>query len=43
MSKKKFYPTESLWYKGVATFSSGGETTYWSFQLSVIWREIRSG
>jgi len=42
---KKFYTTESLWYKCVATalglgciaaFSSGGETTGRSFQLSLI-------
>jgi len=33
---KNFNATESLWYKGVATFSSGSETTGWSFQLSVI-------
>jgi len=32
----KFNATESLWYKGVATFSSGGETTDSSYQISVI-------
>jgi len=34
---------ESLRYKGVATFSSGGETIDWSIQLPVIMQEIRSG
>jgi len=29
-----FNATESLWFKGVATFSSGGKTTDWSFQVS---------
>ena len=38
---KKFNATESLWYKGIATFSRGGETTDWSFQLSVIVQEMR--
>jgi len=37
---KKFNVTESLRYKGVAT--CGGETTDWSFQLSVILQEICS-
>jgi len=40
---KKFSATESLWYKGVATFSNGGETTDWSFQLLVILQEKCSG
>jgi len=39
---KTFNVTESLRYKGVETFSSGGETTDWSSQLSVILQEIRS-
>jgi len=38
---KKFHATESLWYKGVVTFSRGGETTECSFQFSVNWQEIR--
>jgi len=33
---KNFNATECLLYKDVATFSSGGETTYLSFELSVI-------
>jgi len=33
---KKFNATESLWHKGVATFSCNGETTYWSFHFSMI-------
>ena len=33
---KKANATESLWYKGVATFSSGGETRDWCFQISLI-------
>jgi len=37
---KKFNATESLQCKGVATFSSGGETTNWSLQLLVILQEI---
>jgi len=32
---KKFNATESFWYKGSATFASGGETTDWNFQHSV--------
>jgi len=42
---KKFNVTESLWYKSLATFFSGGKTTDWSFQLSVsvILQEKRSG
>jgi len=39
---KKFNATESLSYKGVVTFSSGGEATDWNFQISVILQEIRS-
>jgi len=41
---KKLNATENLCYnyKCAATFSSGGETTDWSFQLSVILQEIRS-
>ena len=39
---KKFNATESLWYKGVATFCSGVENTDWNFQISVILQEIRS-
>jgi len=35
-------PTESLRYEGAATFSSGGETIDYSFQLSVILQEICS-
>jgi len=31
----------SLWYKGVATFSSGGDTTGWDFRFSVILQNIR--
>ena len=38
---KKFNATESLWYKGVETFSSGVETTNWSFQMLVILQETR--
>jgi len=33
---KKFNAAERLWCKGVATISSGGETTDWSFQISAI-------
>jgi len=33
---------ESLWCKGVAIFSNDGESTDWSFQLSVILQEISS-
>ena len=39
---KKFSATESLLYKGVATFSSGGKTTDCSIQLSVNLQETRS-
>jgi len=39
---KKLNATEGLWYKSVETFSSEGETTDWSFQLSVILQERRS-
>jgi len=33
---EKFNATESWWYKGVETFSSGDEITDWRFQISVI-------
>jgi len=39
---KQFNATESFWYKGVATFFSGGETTNLFLQLSVILQEIVS-
>ena len=35
-------PWQRDWCKGVATFSSGGETTRWSFQISMILQELRS-
>jgi len=38
---QKFNATENLWFKGIARFSSGGETTDCAFQLSVILQEIR--
>ena len=40
-TSKKLKATESLRYKGLATFSSGGETTNWSFLISVIQQVIR--
>jgi len=39
---RKFNAAESFWYKGEATFSSGSDTTVWSFQLSVILQGTRS-
>jgi len=38
--RKKFHAKESLWYKGVATFSCGGKTTDSNFQFSMILQEI---
>jgi len=38
---KKFNAAESLRYKGVATFSSVGETTDWSVRHSVILKDIQ--
>ena len=41
-TSKKFNTTESFSRKGVATFSSSGETIDWIFQRSVILQEMRS-
>jgi len=38
---KKSNAAESLQYKGVATFSSGDETTDWSFWQSVISYDVQ--
>ena len=39
---RKRNTTESLLYKGVVTFSTGGETTDWNFPLSVNLQKICS-